>query len=201
MSKEAILAEISEDLDLIGPMLKDWLKTLPPAQKELLQKEFYNASHLFAAEDLFKKFKDKNILNNEPLQTSLGLKEETMQLIYSQAYEEHRKGADRKARALFRFLSFLNPKQVDYWMGLGTCFFIEGRIVEALGIFEIARAVDEENPEPYFFIARCHHILGDVDKALLVCRDAVNLSEAAVNAPCYHASRELEKQLQNQLKK
>lgn len=199
MKQNPQMAEITEDLNLIGPLLHNWLHSLPQKQQDILKKEFYNASHLYKTEELYEKIKDKNFLKSEPLQATLGLKEETMQQMYTIAYNLHQARDEQKARALFRFLSFLNPHNVDYWMGLGTCLFIEGRIVEAQSVFEIARVINPENPEPYFFIARCNHMLGNLDNALRVCRDAILFSEAAVNAPCYHASLELEKQLQKQI--
>jgi type III secretion system low calcium response chaperone LcrH/SycD len=192
---DAGLKEISEDLKRVQSIIVELMENYPAAQKEAIRLEMVAASEHLSSNA----FNHENPFENQSLQESLSISSETMHIFYESAYEFHQRSELEKARSLFRFLIFLNPNRVDYWMGLGLCFFMEGRIQDARGTFEIARALDPSNPESYFFLARCLFMLGSYEEALKISYDAENFSKKKANAPCLQATLELQRHIKEMM--
>ena len=187
------LKEITEDLQAVTPIIQEVMENYPAAKKEAIRQEMAQASEHLATTP----FENSDAFNKQSLQEALSISPETMHLFYVSAYSYYEKQEYNKARSLFRFLTMLNPHHVDYWMGLGICFFVEGRIEDAHGTFEIARALDPTNPETYFFIAKSLFMLGKYNEALKVTEDAENISKRASNAACLQSTLALVSQIRS----
>lgn len=187
--------DIAEDLQGIHKAILELKPLFPADKKEAMAKELQRASAHLSSPDFLEQFKADKIFDGHSLQELLELSKETLSWLYHSAYTFYEKGEFEKARSLFRLLSILNPNRSDYFMGLGMCYFIRDKIPQAREHFEIARALDSENPESYYFIARCLFMEGNLKEALKVCQDCKLFSKKSANSSCLEASVFLQNQI------
>jgi tetratricopeptide (TPR) repeat protein len=67
-----------------------------------------------------------------PLGKALGISAKAIELLYFRACKWFQAGAPGKAEAIFRTLCILDPKQADFWAGLGVCLRMREAWDEAL---------------------------------------------------------------------
>ncbi len=118
-----------------------------------------------------KKLQDKEWLKNEfakgrSAQEIMGFSDEAMAKFYGAAYHLFEKERYVEAGDAFLFLVTLNPKNPEYWLGLGMTAQMCGKYEEAIDAYEMAAYYKLESPVPYFYLAKCLFAVEDRENAL-----------------------------------
>ena len=122
----------------------------------------------------------------QTLVQSLGLPDQTVDLLYAQALARFGAGDHTAAMGLFQALSFLAPDVRDHWLGLGIC----GRVLDkpdlARVAFETAVALAPQTAAPRFHLCEVLCQLGNWSEAAVQARafaDAATAPEKASLSP------------------
>jgi type III secretion system low calcium response chaperone LcrH/SycD len=94
-----------------------------------------------------------------------GLTDETMEAIYSVAYNLYQNGKFEDALKIFQFLCFYDHYNKKYYMGLGACRQMLKQYAEAIDTFTYASILDSSDPTPPLYAADCHLALGNLEAA------------------------------------
>jgi len=118
-----------------------------------------------------KKLQDKEWLKKEfakgrSAQEIMGFSDEAMAKFYGAAYHLFEKERYVEAGDAFLFLVTLNPKNPEYWLGLGMTAQMCGKYEEAIDAYEMAAYYKLESPVPYFYLAKCLFAVEDRENAL-----------------------------------
>ncbi|ADI38097.1 type III secretion specific chlamydia chaperone 3 [Waddlia chondrophila 2032/99] len=118
-----------------------------------------------------KKLNDKEWLKKEfakgrSAQEILEFSDETMAKFYHAAYHllEHEKYTD--AADAFLFLVTLNPKNPEFWLGLGMSTQMCGNFEDAIDAYEMVAFYKPDDPVPYFYLAKCLFAVNERENAL-----------------------------------
>ena len=66
---------------------------------------------------------------------------------------------------------------ITYW-ALGTCQLLLGRVDQAIGLLQTARAADTRLWVPYFYLAGAYGLQGDLDQARSALAESIRLKPA-----------------------
>lgn len=108
----------------------------------------------------------KEIESGKSAQTILGVSEKDMHLLHQAAHTLLEGGKLEAAANAFLFLATLNPKEGDYWYGLGTVLLQQGDVEGAKDALELSTLCGGENPLPYFQLAKILFGMGDREATL-----------------------------------
>lgn len=133
--------------------------------------ENFDIEEFKLSENAKKKLKNKALLKRElakgkTAQEILEFSDETMAKFYAAAYHLFEKGHFADSEKAFLFLVTLNPKNHEFWLGLGMSSQMCGRYEEAIDAYELAAYYKIESPVPYFYLAKCLFAIHDRDSAL-----------------------------------
>lgn len=149
--------------DRAGVLLHAKILTLPPVDRERIEKEFSSA-RLFVKEVV----EGRVVLDDsseKSLQSLIGLSNETLLVLYDIGYKSFVGGSSEDALAIFDILTSLNPRVFDYWIAQGL---VERSIhleKEALVSFAYATLLDPENPTPRYNSAELYYQQGQIEDA------------------------------------
>ena len=175
---EGELNEILYDLTQAEEFLIGWFQQIPPEKREALRKEFKRAGEIFQSEWFQKSLKVsmENPLEREsPLQKVLKLSDSTLQTIYEAGCHLQREGDFQTARAIFRFLVFLNPLVADFWICLGFCFSNLRNFDQAFQSYQFALELEPQQPNGLYFSAVNFTLQEEYDKAHEYCDKGLTL--------------------------
>lgn len=116
-------------------------------------------------------FKNKEKLRREiekgkSAQKILGVSDKDMQVL-SQAARSLLEGGKTEAAAnAFLFLATLNPKEGDYWLGLGSALIQQGDLEGARDALELSTLCGGEDPSPYLQLAKLLFGMGEREATL-----------------------------------
>ncbi|MFQ5729370.1 MAG: SycD/LcrH family type III secretion system chaperone [Waddliaceae bacterium] len=118
-----------------------------------------------------KKLKNKEWLKKElakgkSAQEILEFSDEAMAEFYGAAHHLLEKKQYLEAADAFLFLVTLNPRNHDYWLGLGMATQMCGNFDGAIDAYEMAAMNELESPVPYFYLAKCFFAIHDRENAL-----------------------------------
>jgi type III secretion system low calcium response chaperone LcrH/SycD len=116
-------------------------------------------------------FKDKDKLRRalregKSAQQILGVTQEQMTLLHQAARALLEGGKFQDAANAFLFLATLHPKGGDYWIGLGLSLSKQGDLEGAKDAYELATLCEDENPLPYFHLAKILFSMNDREATL-----------------------------------
>ncbi|NGX42923.1 MAG: hypothetical protein K940chlam7_01211 [Chlamydiae bacterium] len=122
-------------------------------------------------ERIKKKLKDKKWLKSElakgkSAQEILGFSDQTMAKFYGAARHLFEVEHYTDALNAFVFLVTLNPRNYEFWLGLGMATQMCGNFEDAINAYEMAAMHNIENPVPYFYLAKCFFAIHDRENAL-----------------------------------
>jgi|GEM_PF-1110595 len=123
------------------------------------------------SEKLEKCFKNKeklrrDIQGGKSAQSLLGVSDKEMHALYQAARALLEGGKFEAAANAFLFLATLNPKEGDYWFGLGSALVKQGDLEGARDALELSTLCGGENPLPYFQLAKILFGLGEREATL-----------------------------------
>lgn len=94
-------------------------------------------------------------------QEILGFSAQTMVKFYGAAYTLFQQHKYREAADAFVFLTTLNPRVHEYWLGLGMAEQFNQEYETALTAYSMAAITHAENPWPHYHSATCYQKLSD----------------------------------------
>ncbi|HLB33874.1 MAG: CesD/SycD/LcrH family type III secretion system chaperone [Verrucomicrobia bacterium RIFCSPHIGHO2_12_FULL_41_10] len=114
---------------------------------------------------------DKRLLSSKikkgmPLYRYKGLKESSMEDIYSCAYNLYTSKKYEQALNLFRGMAVYNHIDKRVWMGIGACNQILQQYNKAIAAYFYATLLDADDPLPLFYSVECHLALKNYPQAL-----------------------------------
>lgn len=131
----------------------------------------YELGEFKVSKETQKKLKDKEWLRKEfakgrTAQDIMGFSDEAMAKFYQAAYHLFEKEKYLEAADAFLFLVTLNPKNPEFWLGLGMATQMCGNFEDAIDAYEMAAYYKLDDPVPYFYLAKCLFAINDRDNAL-----------------------------------
>ena len=88
------------------------------------------------------------------------LSDDSMEAIYSVAFNLYQGGRYQEAKKIFQFLCFYDHYQKKYFLGLGACQMMEQDYETAIELFSFASALDTDDPRAMLYIGDCNMALG-----------------------------------------
>lgn len=113
---------------------------------------------------------------------SLGLEPDDLRAGLDVAKNLIERGAPDRAMRIYAALVIVEPKVVDYQIGLANCAIEMGEYYLAIQAASAAIVLDPRNPRPYFLSGRACMAVGELPEAVEDLSDAKRLAEAAGEA-------------------
>lgn len=88
-------------------------------------------------------------------QEAYGLDDAEMEALFAAASSYLRSSDPIEAADAFRFLTFLNPDDARYWMGLGQGLRAAEQFTESIEAYSMAALKADEDPRPHYHWATC----------------------------------------------
>ena len=88
------------------------------------------------------------------------LSDDSMEAIYSVAFNLYQGGRYEEAKKIFQFLCFYDHYQKKYFLGLGACQMMFQDYETAIELFSFASALDTDDPRAMLYIGDCQIALG-----------------------------------------
>lgn len=99
------------------------------------------------------------------LGAAIGLPEQTVDVLYSQAIGRFNTGDTQAAQRLFETLCALAPKRRDHWLGLGICQRLQGQLEGAQIAFDVAQTLAPQSAATQFHLCELACIRRDWPRA------------------------------------
>ena len=93
------------------------------------------------------------------------MNDDTMEAIYSVAFNLYQGGKFDEALKVFQFLCFYDHFNKKYYLGMGACQQMLKDYESAIEIFTYAAVLDGDDPRAMMYIGDCHMGQGDKEKA------------------------------------
>jgi type III secretion system low calcium response chaperone LcrH/SycD len=87
---------------------------------------------------------------------ALGMSEETIEALYTQAYNLYNQGKYNDAAYIFIVLMMLDPTVPKHVLGCAACLHRMGKYEKAAQLYILCSTLDAPNPLPYFHAADCY---------------------------------------------
>lgn len=124
-----------------------------------------------------KKYIKKALQDGLTAQEIVGFTDEAMANFYGAARKLFEGERYTDAADAFLFLVTLNPRNHEYWLGLGMatqmCKDFEG----AIDAYEMAALLEINNPVPYFYLAKCLFALHERESVISALELAIECAE------------------------
>lgn len=129
--------------------------------------------------EILEKLKNPEYLPNQlaegkSFQEILGFNSQTMDKFYGAAHNLFQQQKYEEAADAFVFLTTLNPRVHNYWLGLGMSHQLNQEYDNALLAYSMATLTDAENPLPHYHSAACYHEISDTRNALMSLELAIH---------------------------
>jgi type III secretion system low calcium response chaperone LcrH/SycD len=128
--------------------------------------------------------------------TALKISDDTMEAIYTQAYNLYNQGKYKESSYIFRLLSLLDFTMPKYALGLAACTHRMKEYKHAANLYFLCAALDPTNPMPHYHAADCYINLGTIALAIVALTLAIN---AAADQKQYAVLKERATLLKNGL--
>jgi len=156
-----------------------------------LQELFVTLSHLYEsnkdgafAEALthFKQLEEvPEVKGRRTPRESYGLSKSTMETFNNAAGYLYENKEYEKAVGVYTFLSYLDPNEAAFWLGLGNSEYYCRSYEAALVAYEAASEVNSGDPQHFLFSSHCYDELGQIEKAVKCCDQALALIASRPN--------------------
>lgn len=151
------------------------------------------------AEETFKMIMEKVLDRGIMPKEALRIGDDTMEAIYTQAYNLYNQGRYKEASYIFRLLMLLDFSTPKFTLGLAACLHRMKDYINASNLYLLCAALDQKNPMPHYHSADCYLQMGMNELAILALGMAVT---TAGEQPQYAILREraslLKKSLEDQ---
>lgn len=153
------------------------------------------------AEDTLKLIMEKVVAKGIMPKEALRIGDDTMEAIYTQAYNLYNQGRYKESSYIFRLLMLLDYSTPKYTLGLAACLHRMKDYVNASNLYLLCAAFDPKNPMPHYHAADCYLQMNVTELAILSLNMAISV---AADQPQYAVLKEratlLKNGLEDQLK-
>ncbi|MDB2613559.1 hypothetical protein N9Y92_00180 [Chlamydiales bacterium] len=126
------------DMEKAVELISERILSLPDEKKLPLLEQLENAAEHFDAHQ-----------NDEAFfQEIFGFSNDSMSIIYEMASHDLKSDKNTSAEVLFRFLAFLNPSVVPFWVGHGMALVNLDKLDTAVDIFTKGTLANPDDPLP-----------------------------------------------------
>lgn len=101
------------------------------------------------------------------------LSDDSMEAIYSTAFNLYQGGRYAEAKKIFQFLCFYDHYNTKYFLGLGACQMMEQDFESAIEILSFACVLDTDDPRGMLYIGDCHMALNRPGAAKVAYETAI----------------------------
>ncbi len=112
-----------------------------------------------------------------PPKDALGLTDEAVEGMYSQAYRLYNTGKYAESAQMFRLLVMLDPTQSKFTFGLGACMHLLKEYRNAIELYTMAAALDKKSPLALYHLSDCYIQIQDKLAALVALELVVKRAE------------------------
>lgn len=112
------------------------------------------------AENTLKAIMEASLKKGIMPKQALQITDDTMEAIYTQAYNLYNQSKFRDASFIFRLLMLLDFTTPKYVLGLAACAHRLREFTNAANLYFLCAAIDPSNPLPHFHAADCYIQLG-----------------------------------------
>jgi len=102
------------------------------------------------------------------------LSDDSMEAIYSVAFNLYQGGRYAEAKKIFQFLCFYDHYNTKYFLGLGACQMMEQDYETAIEVLSFACVLDTDDPRGMLYIGDCHMALDRPGAAKVAYETAVS---------------------------
>lgn len=175
--KKKVAQELSQGLISCKRRIENGAKCLTEIVEELAKtnskidiaqvtKDFMNLANYFAAlpehlEELYKAFGE-----GKSIQELAGMSRSTIDALYFGAKDLYERQHYEEAANAFGILTFLNPRYMIFWLGLGNAEYFSQHYEGALTAYAFAVYVNPDDPSPHLYSAKCYEELKQMDYAI-----------------------------------
>ena len=139
------------------------------------------------AEDALKAIMEQVLKKGIMPKTALKIGDDTMEAIYTQAYNLYNQGKYKESSYIFRLLMMLDFTTSKYILGLAACLHRMKEYQNAAHLYILCSALDPTNPMPHYHSADCYLQLNALDLAIFALDMAI---KAAADQPQYSTIKE-----------
>jgi type III secretion system low calcium response chaperone LcrH/SycD len=132
-----------------------------------------------------------------PLKVALGVSDDSLEHVYSLAYNKYQRGEYAEAVHLFRYLVSIDPEAYKFCLGLAASLHKSHEYQPAANVYVLATVRNPKDPVPYFHAADCFLHLNDRDMAkaalylcMKMCGDSPEFSRMRERAYMIHSALE-----------
>ena len=124
--------------------------------------------------EAFDKIKELEITGQYP-KDYCGLNDSIMKSFNSVAAYLYEGKQFKKSAAVYTLLTYLDPRQPAFWLGLGNSEYFNQSYQAAIQAYQMAMAVNPNDVQAYFYSAHCHQNLGNTDLAMQSVNQAMEI--------------------------
>ena len=139
------------------------------------------------AEDALKTIMEHVLKKGIMPKTALKIGDDTMEAIYTQAYNLYNQGRYKESSYIFRLLMLLDFTTPKYILGIAACLHRTKDYINASNLYLLCGCLDPKNPMPHYHSADCYLQLEAPEFAILSLQMAIN---AAGDQPQYAVVKE-----------
>lgn len=139
------------------------------------------------AEDALKTIMSHAINKGIMPKAALKISDDTMEAIYTQAYNLYNQGKYKEASYIFRLLMLLDYTTSKYVLGVAASLHRMKDYTNAANLYLLCSALDTKNPMPHYHSADCYLQLNAVELAVIALNMAIT---AAGDQPQYAVLKE-----------
>lgn len=129
--------------------------------------------------------------DTKSLREMSGITNETIKAFNRAVSDLYEKKQYDKASAVYSFLTFLDPNEPAYWLGLGNSEFFQKNYEKALSAYSSVISLNTQNPVAQFYSAHCYLAMDQTDKAIEMADQAL---EVIKNIPSSAEQKEQKEQ-------
>jgi tetratricopeptide (TPR) repeat protein len=115
--------------------------------------------------NLLQEFKEKICLEKDLHPSDYS--EKDVQLLYTIAHKYYSNGAYMEAETFFLRLVLARATEIIYWRGLGSCYQMQKKYLNALTIWGMCASIDNNDINYHLYGAECLIHLKQIDQAKL----------------------------------
>lgn len=119
----------------------------------------------------------KELHEGKTAQEVLELSDSIMEQLRSRAQNFFEMGRYIDSADAYLFLVTMNPHKADYWIGLGLSLQMSKEFDGATEAYEMAALCQENDPVPYFYLAKCLFALHEREATLQALELAIEYAD------------------------
>lgn len=105
------------------------------------------------------------------------LSPESIEGLYSLAYQYYECGKYPESSKFFRFLTLIGTQEKKHWMGLGASLKMQKDYEQAVQAYSVAAVLDPKDPYIHVWAADCLFAMNQIEKGLKGINTAIKMAK------------------------